>query len=333
MRLPALVLGAPTLALAGLLAGCGGDGASGGGGGAPTCQPVNVCTCADDGPPDFSHETDGVPAVGATDLQRAALVRANHWRTAAGLPPINGNAMLADAAKAHTLFMAGNPSTCWPGAHFETMGCGGFTGTSPGARVQAAGYHFASVGEVINWEDTPAAAIDGWIWTVYHREPFTDIGYVEAGFDEEVGPLNGRPNAHHNTMDLGRSLGVAVPAQTGVAVFPPAGTTGVPPAFQGNLEGPTPPLPASGRWPSGSVISLDFPSSNFTVASHQIYNSFCEPVPHTYFTTANDPNNHNARFVYFYANQPLNHAETYTVEVHATVDGADWSRTWKFHTQ
>lgn len=320
-------------ALGAVFSGCGGDD-SGTSADVPpaVCMPTNACVCADNGPPDFSRAGTGAPTDGSTDEQRAALQRTNYWRTAAGLPPINANAELEAAASAHSQFMATTMASCWSGAHNEVSSCTGFTGASPGARATHAGYRANALGEVINWNATPTAAIDGWIWTVYHRTPFTDIGYTEAGYGTAEGPYNGRPG-HHNTMDFGRPAGTPTPTQMGVVVFPPPGTTDVPPAFNGNLEGPTPPMPASGRWPSGTVISLNFPTDNYEVTEHKLYDSLCNEVAHSYFTSATDSNNHNRRFVFFYANAPLTTHNDYTVRVSATVNGEPWTKTWQFRTR
>lgn len=302
------------------------------------CPPgPNVCACADMGPPDFSGATSGMPSETSDMGQMQALERTNYWRTAAGLTAINLNAQLEQAAVAHSTFMAMNPSSCYSGAHNEVQGgCTGFTGASPGARIIAAGYRPAAAGEVINWNSSVNSSIDGWIWTVYHRTPFQDPGYTEAGFGSVRG--GGRLN---NTMDFARPSGASAGALTDVSVFPPPGTTYVPAAFQGNLEGPTPPVPRSTRaWPSGQVISLMFPSDAFTIESHHLYDGSCTDVVHSTFIAAGatvadaavDANNHNRRFVFLYADRRLNANTQYTVEIRGTRDGAPWSRVWAFTT-
>ncbi len=312
--------------------------------GPPECPPGgNVCGCADEGPPDFSRAESGTPTDTSDERQRAALIRTNYWRTAAGLEPIHANAQLETAAMAHSTFMATNPSSCWPGAHYENAGsCMGYTGRTPFDRIGAAGYRAAAAGEVINWESTPERAIDGWIWTVYHRTPFQDPTYTEAGFAAAPG-RPGDPRRFHNTMEFGRSAGMNAPALADVSVFPPPGTTNVPTAFQGNLEGPTPPTPATGAWPSGQVISLMFPSTNFTIETHRLLDGECNPVDHSTFRAARvadgvvadsraDANNSNARFVFLYGDRRLANNTRYTVEIRGTLNGAPWYRVWAFTT-
>lgn len=306
------------------------------GDGGTRCE--GLCGCAQAGPPDITRAGSGMPAASSSDDQRAALQRANMWRTSAGLAPLNANAELEQAATAHSQFMVSNPSSCWPGAHNEVMNasCRGFTGAAPGARATAAGYRPAALGEVINWESTPAASIDGWIWTVYHRFPFVNPDYTEVGFAAVPGTFSGR-RTNFNTMEFARPSGAAAGVLAEPAVFPPPGQTGVPVLFRGNLEGPTPPLPATGRWPSGPVITVTFPTQEFELTVHKVYDVACTEVPSSYFTarTSTDSNVRNLarRIAFFYPDAPLAASSEYTVEVRGTVDGQPWSRVWRFTTE
>ncbi len=279
----------------------------------------------------------------SSESQQAALIRTNYWRTAAGLAPLNANAQLEQAAMAHSTFMASNAASCWPGAHFENQaGCNGFTGRAPIDRVNATGYRASAEGEVINWEATVPRAIDGWIWTVYHRTPFQDPTFTETGFAAAPG-MPGDSRRFHTTMEFARPQGASSSALTDVSVFPPPGTTGVPTAFQGNLEGPTPPTPATGRWPSGTVISLMFPTNEFTIETHKLYDGQCQEVAHSTFRSSRaaastvadaqpDTNNSNPRFVFLYGDVRLTTNTQYTVEMRGTLNGAAWSRVWAFTT-
>lgn len=318
--------------------GCGGDPSPTGANpdaGPPRCTGSNPRACAERGPVDFSHEGEGAASESSTDDQRAALLRSNHWRTAAGLPPVNAHAQLEAAALAHSQFMANNASQCYPGAHNEVQNasCRGFTGATPGARVTAAGYRASASAEVINFERTPVASIDGWVWTVYHRFPFVDPNYSEVGWASARAASGGNTN---NTMEFARAG--SGPALDHVVVFPFPGQTDVPTTFQGNLEGPTPPVPESThRWPSGTVITLTFPSTNFTVTSHRILDDDDMPVAHSFFTAATSTDASvrqlATRIAFMYPDAPLRAGIEYLVEVHATVAGEDWSKTWAFTTR
>lgn len=305
----------------------------------------NPCVCADRGPPDYRYESSGTPADGAPDDVRAALVRSNRWRTAAGLPAIDGHALLDQAALLHAQFMASNPSSCWPGAHSQNnaASCTGFTGRDPGARMTAAGYAWSTYGEVIAWSDTAERAVDEWIWTVYHRKPFMRFEYVHVGFGRARGPFNGR-EAWHNVMDFGTPRGVRAPVPTWFVVFPVPGQTDVPVGFRGDLEGPSPPAPGTlGPWPrgvsSGTVVSAHFPTNDFEVTAHDLFRSSpqsnqCEPVAHTFISRANDSNLRDAQDVFLYANEPLAAQTEYVVRLRGTRGGAaTFERTWAFTTR
>jgi uncharacterized protein YkwD len=305
---------------------------------------TNPCVCADRGPPDYRYEGTGTPATTASAEQRAGLVRANRWRTAAGLNPLNGTTEIDLAATQHAQFMASNPSSCWPGAHFQNpTGCMGFTGRDPGARMTAAGYPWSTYGEVIDWADTPERAVDEWIWTVYHRKPFLRWEYIHVGYGRVNGPYNGR-TAFHNVMDFGTPRSGERPSQPSTfAIFPVPGQNDVPTGFRGDLEGPTPPAPGTlGAWPrgvsSGTVISAHFVENNFDVTSHELFRSSpagntCEPVEHTFISKANDMNLRNAPDVFMYANEQLQSGTEYVVRLRGTLNGGNFERAWAFTTR
>jgi uncharacterized protein YkwD len=286
---------------------------------------ITGCMGALMGPPDYSREDSGTPVAGSDANQLAALVRANHWRTPGGLTPLNANAAMQQASVAHAHFMSINPAGCYPGAHQEVMSsggttCVGFTGMQPWDRLTAAGYQWSTVGEVIDSAADGTTAVDEWIWTVYHREPFLDAQYLDVGFGLE------NRNA---VMDFAaRSAG----STTKQIVFPLPGQTGVKPDFNGSQEGPTPKPPATKGWPSGTVISVTF-SAAYTIVSHQLYDAACQPVVHTAHGAFDGDTNAGNRFFYMFADAPLARGTTYTAQVSATIGGSAWSQTWAFVTQ
>jgi hypothetical protein len=218
----------------------------------------------------------------------------------------------------------------------------GFTGVGPGDRLTAAGYSWGNVSEVINWEADPQHAVDGWIWTVYHREPFLNYQLIETGFAETSGTLGGRPS-QFNVMDWAAPLGSNGNPPPDPIVFPVPGQTGVPNSFAGYLEGPTPPSPTgTNPWPSGvhsgTVVSIHFPGMNRTITDHHIfYNAggACMDTPHTYVASETDTtlNRFMSPDVFMYANQPLQGGTEYVVQVTGTVNGNPWTRAWAFSTQ
>jgi hypothetical protein len=306
-----------------------GSGGGGNGGardaGVTDSGPVSGCQGALVGPPDYSHDSAGMSVAGADANQMAALVRANHWRTPGGLLPLNANAMLQQAAVAHAHFMTINPAACYPGAHQEVMSAGGttcmgFTGMQPWDRMTTAGYQWRTAAEVIDSAADGTAAVDEWIWTVYHREPFLDAQYLEVGFGLEM------KNA---VMDFSAR---AAGSTTKQIVFPLPGQTGVKIDFNGAQEGPTPKPPATKGWPSGTVISVTF-SGKYTIVSHELFDASCKPVTHTAHGMFDGDMNAGENFFYMFADSPLAHGATYTAQVSAMVGGTPWTETWAFTTQ
>ncbi len=306
---------------------------------------TNPCLCADRGNPDFSRENTGHQAADSDERQQAALVRANHWRTAAGLAPLNGDAQIQAAATAHAQYLQNTPqASCWPNPHQEVMTCGGFTGVNMGDRMTTAGYQWSRASEVINWESDAEHAIDGWMWTVYHRQSFLDYRMVDTGYAYRDGQFGGRP-ATHNVMDFGLPRSSSPQAPAGPVVFPVPGLTNVPRSFRGDLEGPTPPAPGGGAtaWPrgvsSGTVVSMHFPGNNWTITDHHLFSaadSACTEVAHTYISKDNDPNLNRgtpSNDVFLYANEPLAAATEYVVSMSGTWNGQEFTRTWAFTTQ
>jgi hypothetical protein len=301
----------------------------------PVC--TGPCDCPDRGPPDFSREGAGTFPDSATADQQEALVRANHWRTAAGLAAFNANARLLQSAQAHANFMAQNDQQqCWPDPHGEIPGCRGFTGADLGAREMAAGYSYQSAFEVIDWESSVDAAVDRWLWSVYHRLPFLDHTLLEMGYGGSAGGMG-----VNNVVDFGTASG-SPRAPKILPVFPVPGDTGVPTGFRGDLEGPTPPGPGDlGAWPpgktSGQVISMHFTGGNWQVDAHHLYShsgAACTEVAHTYIDKNDDPTlgDFSSNDVFLYANDELHAGTEYVVVISGMFQGQPFTRSWAFKT-
>lgn len=306
---------------------------------------TDPCRCADRGPPDYSREGTGAPSSSSSEGQRSALVRANRWRTGAGLPPFSANAQIEAAATAHAQFIATNPrSRCWSeSSHREMMGCPGYTGYRIGERLTTAGYRWTAAGEVIGWVNSPADAVDDWIWTVYHRQPFLNAEYVEAGFGSAVGPYGSFGDTNHNVMDFGRQRGATRAMGPSYVVFPLPGQTEVPPGFRGDLEGPEPPAPrGASSWPSGyesgAVVSVHFAAEGFAITAHEFFESdrsasTCRALSHTFLTPQTDANLAQDYDVFIYADEKLRAGTEYVARVRGTLgDGTEFERIWAFTT-
>jgi hypothetical protein len=111
-------------------------------------------------------------------------------------------------------------------------------------RMALAGYTGTPAGEVMHFVGEGAAAVQGWIDSVYHRTPVLSPWVRELGY----GGGGGRAC---DTMDFGVGAGASA---TVVATYPYANQMDVPTAFDGR-EGPEPPPPPAG-WPSGYPIHI-----------------------------------------------------------------------------
>lgn len=297
---------------------------------------ADPCRCADRGPPDFSGESTGRPAASSDNDQRAALRRANRWRTAAGLAPLHAHSQLEQSATAHASYLATNPEAqCWSNAHSETSTCMGFTGVSAGPRAAAAGYRYRLVTEVIDWRPTVDDAVDTWLWTVYHRRSFFNPVLLDVGYARRSGPYRNRTE-FHNVMNFGQpqSGTPSLPAEP--AVFPVPGQSDVPLAFDGARESPRPEAPPRG-WPSGAVVSAHPPGAGFTVTAHKLFRASggsCTEVAHRFITRGNDANleQRESDEVFLYADEPLAPSTEYVVRLEGTWAGRPYARTWSFTT-
>jgi hypothetical protein len=174
-------------------------------------------------------------------------------------------------------------------------------------------------------EGTPESAVDGWLWTVYHRLVLFWPDITEGGFDCE-GDIC--------VLDVARPSGASAPTVTEPLVFPSPGMTGVPIYFDGTTEAPLPPTPSNG-WPSGPVISIHFPAAwDIGTATLVRTDAATAIIPIKLVTPATDSNlsSISTDDAFLYAESPLESNTSYTVHVEGTVNNAPWSKTWSFTT-
>jgi uncharacterized protein YkwD len=261
------------------------------------------------------------------DPATTAIVRVNHWRTAAGLGSVQAQTQIQAAAQAHAHFMASNPASCWPGSHSETMGpgCVGFTGGQLSDRIDHVGYSWSAVGEAIFQNVTdPVAAVDGWVWSVYHRLIVLDPLVSDAGFAAE---------GNASVLDLAAPLTDPVTPAAAPLIFPSDGLTEVPLTWDATHESPQAPAPPDG-WPSGPPLWVHFPSEQWRLTRVTVTQAGND-VPTTSLTADSDANlaAFSKKELFFYASRPLLAATSYSVTVEATIDTHPWSRTWSFTTK
>lgn len=179
----------------------------------------------------------------ATAAQAAGIDRVNLYRDRVGVPRARGAAAIHLAAQAHADYAVLNPGE----SHGETPGKPGYVGRGPTERVRYFGYPHG-VWEDMHFIGDPAAAVDGFMTTVYHRVPVIQHGLVEAG----IGTARAGGNAA-DVLDMGGGGRGVAPAERYVYAYPFDGQTDVPPGWDGG-EGPDP-LPGQPK-PVGYPVSL-----------------------------------------------------------------------------
>ncbi len=185
--------------------------------------------CAAGDKDDFSPLscTEDVGDRSASGDQRVGLDAANCYREMMGLELGVLGASINDATQSHADYMAAAGQL----THQETGGRKHYTGAWVWDRIDAAGRPLEGgemVSEVVSWGYDPAAAVDGWMQTVYHRMPFTLPAWVEVGFGQRK---------EYSSMTFVSEF-LDVPRQ-GV-VYPVDGQTGVDPVFESDWESPDP---------------------------------------------------------------------------------------------
>ena len=109
----------------------------------------------------------------------------NRLRAAAGLPTLDVNVTLVQAARHHAAYLDRHRE---PGkryavsAHQQQAGRAGFSGDTPSSRVLAAGYPHGIVRENVSMGyDSADQALSGLMSAIYHRLTFLDLDADEVG--------------------------------------------------------------------------------------------------------------------------------------------------------
>lgn len=318
----------------------------------PACEsatdgPADVPAGGDESPADGVASDDGpggfVPE-GATEAQVQALAEVNRYRAASGLGPVDMAATLNQAAQAHADFIVGNCAnygTSGLSPHQENPAWDGFTGEDLGVRAQAAGFSAIGswgIGEVIAFEHDPAAAVTGWIDTLYHRIPLLDPNARQVGYGIAALAQDQSCNFQYRNADVMEIVSV-FPGIDAVVLYPPDGARRVPTSFWGR-EVPQPPRPPAG-WPSGSIITVHFGSDlPFQVTDHRLLGPDGADLQHYIMARTADPDAgvaadpflHDDRVLALYGLQRLAAGNTHTVILDVVRDGAPLHLEWSFRT-
>jgi len=131
----------------------------------------------------------------ASDYETQVVQLINQERAAQGLPPLNIDSRLVQAARRHSQDMATNNFF----SHY------GSDGSSPGQRIREAGYNYVSAGETIaGGYPSPSSVVQGWMNSPPHRAillgNFVDVG---VGYAYNSGSTYG----HYWTADFASPSG------------------------------------------------------------------------------------------------------------------------------
>jgi len=126
------------------------------------------------GPPLGAQAQAGTPAV----INAAAIAYVNSLRAMSGLPSVTEDATLDAAALAHSTYLVQNNT----GGHDETPGNPGYTAAGYAAGQNSVVFGGSSTGPASYQPNTPNAAIDSWLDSVYHSVPLLNPTWTKTGF-------------------------------------------------------------------------------------------------------------------------------------------------------
>ena len=291
---------------------------------------------------DESDVTETEPKVAyvphsARDDQVKAIERANWYREMCGVPPLDMIEAINNAAQAHcdyyVLHYDKYASSGMSPHNEDPQWTEGFTGSSPWDRTGHFGYPYGA-SEVIAFVHNPKLSVDGWINTLYHRIPFMDASLTACGYGAAGAGGYGAGSTKIDTIDFGTMDADGQPFDGLLyeAIYPPPGSSGIPPSFDG-MESPQPPPPANG-YPSGTIITITWSkNSNFLAEEHSLWAEEDQTeLDHVWLDASNDGNLVGASTIAMYAYSPLKKGTRYWVHIKGQKNGAPWEKTWDFYT-
>lgn len=290
-------------------------------------EPENGGSAEDDGSAPFDEEDeenvgsarDAVTGTSCSSMNAQAtkvLAAINDIRTKMDMPAINCSDTVQKAARAHAKYQGLNGL---PG-HTEVPGKPGFTGVHFWERLDAAGYNGLVLTEVICGSCSGEEAVNVFMNTVYHRDPFVSFDTKSFGF--------GGYSLQYATIDFG--AGGSAPSKTKRVVWPTAGATGIPTTFDCTTESPNP--CDAGLTKVGYPISLTG-GSDLTVTSTKLVKAgTATGLAHMVLKNSNDVKIPKSQ-VYMIPKAPLKPATQYTATVKGSLNNTSFTKTWSFTTQ
>lgn len=256
------------------------------------------------------------------------LARLNWWRSTDGLDAVRESTELSRGCALHLEYLLQNGVF----GHFEQEGTPGYTveGAAAGPASELAMQQGMGVGGY-----TIGQAIDGWLYTLYHRLRSFDPNLQQVGFglesDETV-----VMSCLNDSMGIGSGGTLVSPTP-----FPPPGLTNVLSYFEG-FEDPCPTRYVTWQGQgnvcaaSGTIISLEFwQGESLGVPSGGLFDPAGDEVPGLLHYEGS-PEAPNTEFLHgtvaFVPDEPLEREALYTVSIELSVNGDDKTYEWTFET-
>jgi hypothetical protein len=269
-----------------------------------------------------------IPATELSEYETGALRSLNAYRKVAGLGEVSVDAELSKSCEAHARYLLQNFDLSFVGklnVHDEDPKLAGF---SEDGRKAAR----ASVVAQLVGDGNPLVSIDAWMASFYHRVPLLDPALKRVGL-----ALVRDVEKHHWILVLDKARGIGPRTGPTAVCYPMDGQKGVPRLFSmGAPEVPNP-IPdngdsrVTGHPITVSIYQHALPAIKNATASLSdgegrsvdIWLSWQEkPAVRGY----------GGNTICVIPKAPLATNGSYTVEIKATINGKEWSRTWSFTT-
>lgn len=251
------------------------------------------------------------------------LTEFNKYRQASRLPEIVLDEGLTKSAYNHSRYMVENDSF----SRNETDGTDYYTGESPDARAEEAGFSKSKIREMFCQTESPAYSVEVLFNTVYHRLRLLnpDLKYLGYGSYKK-----GDVTIH--VFDFGYEQDNVTDMD--YFIFPGDLTTNNPVKW-GGYEKPNP-LPDGTDTPVGSPVSVLFKDRISKVIDAKLVNfDTGEQVNCVVITPDTDLNNRQINAVIMVPQEPLSSLTTYSVSIKVSFADSDKEKdvSWTFRTR
>lgn len=248
--------------------------------------------------------------------QELAIARLNELRAYAQVPPVQADATLQQAAEGHAAYFAVHGFT----GHEQEPEQSGFSGATPGERMQAAGFAGKCTAEsASSIGNDPVAAVEALVNSVYHRTIMLHPALNLVGYGQSAGgSVFNFGGCQAGPTDVNR-----------LYIYPGAGQENVPIDFLPKTERPNPLRQVEGY--VGSPISIGMSrwlDNSLTIENVEIFDQ--AGIRMRYFRVDD------GSWAYFMTALPLGAGQTYTISVSGNAEGSEvgrFERTWSFTTQ